>query len=266
MSSAARKSGHSVQVYVSRISLYILIAILCQACDTSRSKGKEACDSDKLLTASETGELAVFETCATFLSNINPANDSKLTALTIARTNGHLDVINYIKSFELSRWKELGNALTVDEFYRALDNDSDKIVEAFIVAGTSYHRESVEGIPPIVYAIFQDSQDVVQALLDSGLDPDQEFDNRPLICIASMFNQQTIVASLLLAGADVNKIEGAGQTAIMFAAKDGYLELTKFLVLSGADVAVQDKNGDSALDLAVRNNQQEVVDYLKSLN
>lgn len=64
-------------------------------------------------------------------------------------------------------------------------------------------------------------------------------------------------------GIDVNSTDDEGYSALHAAAENGYLEVVKLLVHHGADVAYTAPY--NALQLAEMAQQQEIVDYLKSL-
>ena len=52
-------------------------------------------------------------------------------------------------------------------------------------------------------------------------------------------------------------------TALMYAAKNGDLEMTKLLVEEGAQVTLRNKEGKTASMLSYENGHQEVFEYLK---
>jgi FOG: Ankyrin repeat len=71
----------------------------------------------------------------------------------------------------------------------------------------------------------------------------------PLL-LACRANQVESVASLLKAGADVNRANDAGVTALFVAAGEGNLEMARLLVSAGADVKARDDYGHSTLHAA----------------
>ena len=65
---------------------------------------------------------------------------------------------------------------------------------------------------------------------------------------------------------DVNSTDRDGKTPLMFAAKNGNLEIVKTLVQNGADLNSQDHEYYTALMLAVMNNHLDIVKYLVEQN
>ena len=77
-------------------------------------------------------------------------------------------------------------------------------------------------------------------------------------------NDRTEIVRLLLArGADPNKRNIIGVTALMLASMDDRTEIVRLLLASGADPHIQNKYGDTALMLASRKGHTEIVRLLK---
>ena len=71
------------------------------------------------------------------------------------------------------------------------------------------------------------------------------------------------VQVLLKEGANVNFIEGRGDTALLIAVNFGYENMVKFLVANGANVNfVKDITGDTALHFAANQGYQKIVEFL----
>ncbi len=71
------------------------------------------------------------------------------------------------------------------------------------------------------------------------------------------------VQVLLKEGANVNFIEGRGDTALLIAVNFGYENMVKFLVANGANVNfVKDITGDTALHFAANKGYQKIVEFL----
>jgi len=83
-----------------------------------------------------------------------------------------------------------------------------------------------------------------------------------LIC-ASIYGREGCVRLLLEAKAiEVNAKNNYDQTALHYAAHDGYLAIAKRLLEGGADVTLRDKYGETAIDLARKQGKSEVVALL----
>lgn len=85
----------------------------------------------------------------------------------------------------------------------------------------------------------------------------------PLVAAAS-FNELPIVKYLIQQGAEVNSQEfNNGYTPLMWAARQGNLEMIKFLLENDADPLIKNDFSKTALDLAQGENNREIVMILK---
>jgi ankyrin repeat protein len=72
------------------------------------------------------------------------------------------------------------------------------------------------------------------------------------------------VKVLLENGADVNAKDNDGGTALMWAARRGYVDVVVLLLVQRADVNSRNKNGETALMWAAREGNPDVVNLLKA--
>ena len=108
------------------------------------------------------------------------------------------------------------------------------------------NKANVDGFTPLGLACFFAKKPLVNYLLKSGANPNQPSENQaqiyPINSAAAIGNVE-IVALLLQAGADVNKAQASGVTALHSAVHLGNLPLTQLLLEKGADrtAKTQDK-------------------------
>ena len=112
--------------------------------------------------------------------------------------------------------------------------------------GQVEHRD-ISGLTPLIIAIQQGRQDLVEVLLSHKADVNAPSQNgeTPLMIAAAGAGGHTLkaqpLAKLLLArGANINAKNRAGETALMYAVINRNLEVIKFLVQSGADRDIRD--------------------------
>lgn len=193
----------------------------------------------------------------------NLMNIEELNALDISRNNKTEKITEIIKEFQYIDWKQQENKFTEEFFEYALDNDNSKIVEEFLTNGRNIDDITISNeISPIVYAIFENSQNVIFLLLDKGVNPNHTFDTRPILSIAAMFNQYEVSKKIIEKGANINAFDGPLTTALMFAAEDGNLDIVKLLIANGADVALLDIKNETAKDKAIAKSHNKVVEFL----
>lgn len=122
------------------------------------------------------------------------------------------------------------------------------------------------GTTPLMRAAKAGDAEVVQALLAKGADPKLTTKSAmtPVMAAAGLGTKEEdttgrkkteadAIASIKLcldAGADVNAVDGQGDTALHGAAQKGYDQVVQFLVEHGAKTDIKDKKGRTPLDAA----------------
>ena len=120
------------------------------------------------------------------------------------------------------------------------------------------HADDLDGV---VKAVKFDDIDAVQKSLKKGLDPNvTDKDGMPLLVLAAREKSDKVAAALIAdADTDVEKLDRAGENAMMLAALNGDLALVKLLIDKGAEV---NKKGWAPLHYAAANGHDDVVTLL----
>ena len=242
-----------------------LVIILVSACLFSCSMvDNQSCNTDSLLENASNGEIKNIEACYKSGADVQVSDKDAISIYTIAMANGHVELAKRLQEIQLANWEKNDALLEAQYLYDAIEYNNVPMVMKFIEGGFDIEAKHINGVAPIVYAVFNDSNDVIELLLNQGVDVHFEFDFRPLICIASMFNQLETVNLLIGHGANASAHDGTGVTALMFAARDGYIDVIKILQTNGADESAVDIRGDTALQMAEANGHTEAVKLLSS--
>jgi ankyrin repeat protein len=240
--------------------LYLFYFASCSVADN------QSCSQEKLLQQAASGSLKEIETCYKNDADILVSDKDGKAIYTIALENGHPDLARRLQEIQTMVWEKDNSPMVAQRLYEAIEYDNVQIVGKFIERGFDISAKHINGVSPTVFAVFNESNNVLELLLNNGVDVDYEFDFRPLICIAAMFDQQETVKILLAHGANVNDKDGSGVTPLMFAARDGYIEMVKFLLAHGADKTAVDIEHNTALDMAKANSHEEVANLLSELD
>lgn len=99
-------------------------------------------------------------------------------------------------------------------------------------------------------------------LLEAGADANYKENNRPMIAWAAQSGSVEVVEALINAKADVNAVDGIGQTALMRAVDMDQINVVEILIKAKADVNVKTSDGKTALILAVSNDKPALVKAL----
>ena len=183
------------------------------------------------------------------------------------------------------------NGLDVKALSLAIENRDPDMVQLLLDHGADANTPDVAGETPLMLAARSGSPGIVEAILAQGVDVDYREPHRDqnALMIGVRSGSPEVVALLLDAGADVNAQSRAGEppawrlpenvrashgvgvnwggypdrgqreavggakTPLLYAARQGDLEITKLLVDAGADLEAVDANGDTPLLTAIIN-------------
>jgi ankyrin repeat protein len=135
-----------------------------------------------------------------------------------------------------------------------------------IAQGADVNQTQPDGSTPLHWAVYRVDRELVTALLRKGARAQvaNRYGSSPLAEAVRVANME-LVAMLLEAGADANVGNEDGQTPLMLAARTGNLAVAKRLVEHGADVNAREHFRDqSALMWAAAEGHVEMVAFLVS--
>ena len=210
------------------------------------------CNDEKLLNYVVLGEQNKIDACYKSGANILISSEGE-SIRRIALNNGHKELANYFIAVQSKEYFGNNAPLDTTTLWEAIEYNNVKIVQHYLTKGFDMNPKYRDGLSPIVYAVFNESNEVIDLLLNKGIEVGYEFDSRPLICIATMFNQLRTVKLLLKHGANVNDLDGSGVTPLMFAAREGNVEMLQFLIEKGADKTLREIRNETAYDMVKDN-------------
>ncbi|WP_161634936.1 ankyrin repeat domain-containing protein [Leptolyngbya sp. Heron Island J] len=119
-----------------------------------------------------------------------------------------------------------------------------------------------ETTPSLIEATLAGNVETVSQLLQGGIDPNLVYNTNTALTYAARDGFTEIARLLIDYGADVNWIDGEGVTPLILASFKGHLELTQLLLEHGADVTVRDQWNRTALDYALRRGETDAIAQL----
>ncbi len=165
-------------------------------------------------------------------------------------------------------------AILVSNPAGAIDSEGREMVQAarvqdwrsvreMIRQGSPADAASSDGMTALHWAVYYDQSEIVATLIEAGADVQREnrYGVRPL-SIACQNGNESIVRMLLDAGADPNTTLRGGESALMTAARTGIPGPVRLLIERGADVRATERKGQTALMWAAAEGNLAAVDLL----
>jgi ankyrin repeat protein len=150
---------------------------------------------------------------------LNDVDQNGWTALMYAANNGHYEVVKYLVALGADIYKESKNGSTA--LMLAASSGYYQIAKYLITQGSAVTKVDNVGRTALIYAAAGGSKDLIRDLIATNK-------------------------------IDVNQADHHGTTALMLAAYYGYYEVVRCLLGHGADVDKVNRDGLTALKYAVR--------------
>ncbi|GFT20395.1 hypothetical protein NPIL_50101 [Nephila pilipes] len=195
-------------------------------------------------------------------SNVNAnVTAGGLTSLHIATERGHTELVYYLLDRNANIHAESDEKHV--PLHKASANGNPYIVRVLLSKGAKVNAKTIDGRTPLIFATEMNRTNAADILIKHGASinvADKTTQYTPLMLSAK--NNNCEMAELLLRNqATVNARDFLGQTALHFAAKNGYQEMTS-LLLSRANIHIADLDGSTALHKAAEKGHTEVVKML----
>lgn len=141
----------------------------------------------------------------------------------------------------------------------AFSDDRLSVARLLIDRGADVNAISREGGTALTHACDFGAYNIVELLISSGADVNLHLQSSPygwtpLTAAIGLGGYERIVRLLLIRGADVNlALRWSGDTPLMLAARDGFADIAATLLDGGADMNRQNNDGQTALMIAIEN-------------
>ena len=119
-----------------------------------------------------------------------------------------------------------------------------------------------ETTPALIEATLAGDTDSVSTLLQQGTDPNLVYRTNTALTYAARDGFTHIARLLIAHGADVNWVDGEGVTPLILASHKDHIELVQLLLAHGADTTIKDQWQRTALDYARRRGDADAIAQL----
>lgn len=228
---------------------YLALQVPGTDCDLTESNGNNA-----LMLSAVKGHTGIFNILLQQTRNINHTNNQGRTAAILSSHHGRLDCVRSLhqRGADLNVFDGYGHHAIL---HAACEGHADVLNFLLQVNNNYIDYETLHGETALTISSFRGHAECVRVLLTRGADPHRRnLIGSNALLFAALGNKIEILTILLsppyLQGCNLNHQNFEGQTALMYAAKNGHLGCVRFLHRKGADIHVQDVHGNNALILA----------------
>ena len=120
--------------------------------------------------------------------------------------------------------------------------------------------------PPLIEATLAGHVEEVRSLLHMGTDPNLVYHTNTALTYAARDGFTDIARTLIDHGANVNWIDGENVTPLILASFKGHIDLVQLLLDHGADITVRDQWDRTALDYALRRGEADPIVQLLQMS
>ena len=149
----------------------------------------------------------------------------------------------------------------VELWFDAARRGRDDMVPALLAAGVDIEVTDAKGYTALVLASYNGQESTTVLLLKHGAAVDGAHDAQGNTALMGVcFKGYLPIAHILIdAGADVNRRNGVGQTALMMAALFNQGAIIDLLLANGADAGLTDAAGNTVSTLAIAQGNAELA-------
>ena len=213
------------------------------------------------LSAARRGDTAEVERLLALGVGINSTDDEGCSALIAASGGGQPVVVNQLLEAGAAGAVDLVNIHGETALLIAAQNGSVDVTELLLKAGAKVNMIDHDGQSAILNAARLGHANIINQLVDSDAELNPDSGEMPLH-VAAENGHVDVVHLLLEGGADVDKADSYGNTALMNAAVAGYAEVVEKLLSQGATADLEGSGGQTALMKAAKANTGKCITAL----
>ena len=175
-------------------------------------------------------------------------------------------LILFIISITISSCSNFGSkteyTAAPEEVLNAVETDNTMLLNNFFALDFPVEYINKEGKSLLIVALENDSQKVLNMLLERGIYLEEVFEEgkTPIFYVRSL----NALEQMVKAGADINKKDSSGKTLLSYFIETKPLSYSKYLTEQGADVNAAEENGWTPVFRAAAGIDVSLIDAMKN--
>lgn len=176
-------------------------------------------------------------------------------------------LILFIISITISSCSNFGSkaeyTVAPEEVLNAVETDNTLLLNNFFALDFPAEYINKEGKSLLIVALENDSQKVLNMLLERGIYLEEvfEYGKTPIFYVRSL----NALEQMVKAGADINKKDSSGKTLLSYFIETKPLSYSKYLTEHGADVNATEENGWTPVFRAAAGVDVSLLDAMKNI-
>lgn len=158
----------------------------------------------------------------------------------------------------------MGQLHAQDVFEACRNGNLERIKMLMSIKHDTISSRNENGFTPLIIAGYRNQLEVVDFLLNNGVDVNAGSPEGAAIVGAGYKGNLKLATLLIRHKADLNAGNTEGTTALMYAAMGNYIDMVSLLLKAGANKSLKNKSGKTALDLAKHYEFIEIIRLLSS--
>ncbi|CAG9763883.1 unnamed protein product [Ceutorhynchus assimilis] len=194
-------------------------------------------------------------------NNLKKEESTKKTSSQDEVTTKEANLKNLLQSLGVEELDAVDNRGDTQLHLAVLDGKTE-IVQSLLIHEAKKDVKNNWGSTALHYAAEKGDSTIVHLLLQNGFNvnaTNNYYQYTPLHYASLYHNDAHLIEILLKFGAEMERKDNHGRTALHCASKNGHSEIVNSLLKNDANINAQDNNGDTPLHWATSSNKPEVV-------
>jgi serine/threonine-protein phosphatase 6 regulatory ankyrin repeat subunit A/serine/threonine-protein phosphatase 6 regulatory ankyrin repeat subunit B len=225
-----------------------------------------------MLAAQRAEDAAMFKTLFVGGANFDSQSNQGVTALMVAATSGNTVAIESFLAFGANlEIKDLDGFTPLFHVIQSGEENDNAIetLNMLINGGSNVNAQDISGATPLMHAALSDRQDIAGMLLDAGAEIDKK-DNVGWTALhfaarspVGAHATELLVKNMSLLGHSADLPDNGGTTPLMIAAAYNNATTVGLLLEAGASFSRQDNTGRNAYEYASMKNATQALEVIK---